>query len=79
LDEAICVALSAIPELFQMSFAWTASRGALTLIPSNGRDALRLSPGDAFPDISLPTVDGDALSFASLLGRKTVLLTWACW
>lgn len=73
------IALSAIPELFQMAFAWSASQGAFELIPGQKNGVLHLSPGDPFPDLVLPDMDGNAFSFASLRGRKTVLFTWASW
>lgn len=73
------VALSAIPELLQTAFGWSASHGALALVPCKQDGTLRLSPGDLFPDIVLPNMEGNPFSFSSSRGRKTVLFTWASW
>jgi peroxiredoxin len=35
--------------------------------------------GERLPDISLPTLDGDRLDFASLRGKKALLFFWGSW
>src|SRR3954471_369099 len=39
-------------------------------------DSVRLSPGDAAPEFSLPTDNGDRLSLKDLRGRKVVLYAY---
>src|SRR4051795_691057 len=39
-------------------------------------DSTRLSPGDAAPDFSLPTDNGDRLTLKDLRGRKVVLYAY---
>lgn len=38
-----------------------------------------VEPGAPFPDLSLPTLDGDELRFADLRGTKLVLYMWGSW
>ena len=35
--------------------------------------------GAKAPGVTLPTVDGTALSLSDLQGRKVVMFTWASW
>lgn len=35
--------------------------------------------GDSFPDLSLPKLDGEELSFSELRGRKVLLFMWGSW
>ena len=50
------------------------SAGNSTATPSEG-----LRPGDRFPELVLPDLDGEPLSVASFRGRKLVLHVWASW
>ncbi|MEM1179508.1 MAG: hypothetical protein AAGM22_14265 [Acidobacteriota bacterium] len=47
---------------------------ALTALP-----AAALDVGDPFPELILPTLDGDPLSVASFRGQKVALHVWASW
>ncbi len=35
--------------------------------------------GDPFPDLTLPTLDGDDLRFSERRGTKLVLYLWGSW
>ncbi len=35
--------------------------------------------GDQFPDVRLPTLKGEELSFSNLRGKKVLLFMWGSW
>lgn len=35
--------------------------------------------GDAFPDVSLPLLDGEELHFSGLRGKKVLIYMWGSW
>lgn len=35
--------------------------------------------GDASPDFTLPSLDGEMISLSSLRGRKVIVFMWASW
>ena len=35
--------------------------------------------GEPFPDLSLPTLDGDRLTLRDFQGQKWILFMWASW
>jgi len=41
--------------------------------------ATPIGAGAAFPDISLPTLDGRDLRFVDLRGKRLVLYLWGSW
>ena len=41
--------------------------------------AAALEVGERFPEIVLPSVDGEPMSIASFRGEKVVLHIWASW
>ena len=38
-----------------------------------------LRAGDALPNLTLPRLDGDAFSFETLRGRRSLLFFWGSW
>lgn len=73
----------------EVDVAAVASRVGMPLLRDETHDLWALGPEvepggrflrDArFPDLTLPDLDGQPFSFASLLGRKVVMVAWASW
>jgi len=38
-----------------------------------------LKIGDAVPDLSLPTLDGEQINLQALQGKKSIIFMWASW
>ena len=45
----------------------------------NPQPAPALEVGDAFPEIVLPSLDGEPMSNASFRGTKVAMHVWAAW
>ena len=52
--------------------------GAIPLLISNAF-SLPFEVGEPFPDLTLPTLEGNPLSIRAFRGKKTVLHIWASW
>jgi hypothetical protein len=57
--------------------------GLALTVPSQGAvetsPVWRPQPGEAFPDLRLPTLDGGVASIADYRGRKVLLHVFASW
>ncbi|GIX06847.1 MAG: hypothetical protein KatS3mg115_1250 [Candidatus Poribacteria bacterium] len=72
------IPLRTVPRLFRRAFRWDAPTGAFRAIESEGfRGELR--PGERFPDLVLPDLNGDLVSLGGFRGRHRVIFTWASW
>jgi hypothetical protein len=65
-----------VAERLQMPLVHDAKHGLWSLGPDSGGRVLASAD---FPDLVLPTWNGDDFDFRSLRGQKIFLLAWASW
>lgn len=51
----------------------------MAALPSSAQAAPSLEVGQPFPEITLPSLDGEPMSIASFRGQKVALHVWASW
>ena len=62
------------PNLYDVTGDTSVSGGMIAPVESVG-----IQPGEAAPDFSLETLDGEAVSLSELKGEKVILNFWATW
>lgn len=62
----------------RLPLAVDAEHGVAALAPAPDADG-GLRVGDPAPELTLPDLDGNDVSFSRFSGRKRVLLAWASW
>lgn len=65
-----------VAERLAMPLVTDQTTGLIALGPESGGNALTTVD---VPDITLPDVDGNPFSLASLHGKKVLLVAWASW
>jgi hypothetical protein len=60
-----------------LPFASDVDEGVAAVVDAPDAEAIR--PGAPAPDVTLPDLDGQPVSFSRFTGRKRVLLAWASW
>ena len=70
------LAVSVLAERLRMPLVTDEATGLMSLGPESGGNALSTVE---VPDITLPDVDGNPFSLASLHGKKVLLVAWASW
>ena len=70
------VDVAVVAERLQMPLVQDAKHGLWSLGPESGGRVLASAD---FPDLVLPTWNGDDFDFRSLRGQKIFLLAWASW
>jgi hypothetical protein len=63
----------------RLPLAVDAEHGVAALAPAPDAGGGGLQVGDPAPELTLPDLDGNHVSFGQFSGRKRVLLTWASW
>ena len=75
-DDLSGVDLELLSRRLGMPLLHDADHGVWALGPESGG---RFLADVRFPELTLPDLDGEPFAFASLSGRKVVMVAWASW